>query len=144
MRLFIALVSVCLISCQNKGENLSGTYRLLESTTIKGNDTTFAKVDSTKTEMIKILNGTHFSFFNHDVAKGVDSTAFYMSGAGRYTFENNSYIENLDFCTYRPYEGRQFKFSMTIKGDTLIQEGVEDIPELGVKQFIVEKYVKIK
>lgn len=144
MKLHITIAAICLVACQNKPKGIEGSYKLLESTTIKGRDTIFTKVDSTKTEMIKMLNETHFAFFNHDQSKGVDSTALFVSGGGTYSYEGGSYIENLEFCTYRPWEGKQFKFTVTINGDTLTQEGVENIPELGVKQFIIEKYIKIK
>lgn len=144
MKLYITIAAICLVACHNEQKGLHGSYRLLESTTIKGADTTFVKVDSTKTEMIKVLNESYFAFFNHDLSKGVDSTALFVSGGGTYAYDGNSYIENLEFCTYRPWEGRQFKFTVKINGDTLTQEGVEDIPELGVKQLIIEKYIKMK
>lgn len=141
---FSLLACCCFSACQSSSNTaLEGTYRLVESTTIKGSDTSFVKVDPTRTEMIKIFNKNHFSFFNHDLAKGEDSTALFVAGAGTYTFNGSDYTENLDFCSYRPWEGKQFNFALHLKGDTLIQQGEEDIPELGIKQFIIEKYVRI-
>lgn len=134
------------ISCQKSTNEstLNGTYLLIEGTTIKGTDTVYVKADSSKTEMIKIFNNRNFAFFNHDVSKGVDSTALFVSGAGTYTLDGGKYIENLEYCSFRPWEGKQFEFTMEVKGDTLIQQGVEDIPELGVKQYIIEKYLRLK
>lgn len=144
MRIYILIAAICTVSCQESAKDLSGSYRLLESTTITADDTVHVKVDTTKTEMIKVFNATHFSFFNHDKNRGQDSTMLFVSGGGTYLLDGINYIENLDFCSYRPWEGKQFKFTISLNGDTLIQEGMEDLPELGVKQHITEKYIKIK
>ncbi|QBQ41147.1 hypothetical protein [Sphingobacterium psychroaquaticum] len=149
MRILFTLAVVSCVACQPSEpavnqNTLTGSYRLLESTTIKGKDTLFNKVDTTKTEMIKMFNESHFSFTNHDRSKGVDSTALFVSGAGRYFRDGDKYTELLDFCSYRPWEGKQFEFTLEIKGDTLVQHGVEEIPELGVKQHITEKYIKLR
>jgi len=139
-----------LCSCQNAAttgndHSLSGTYRLLNSVTIKGPDTTRVAVDDSRTEMLKMFNGTHFSFFNHDKAKGADSlNNLYVSGAGTFVLEGNNYTENLDYCNYRAWEGKQFHFTVEFRGDTLIQSGEEAIPELGINQVIRETYVKVK
>lgn len=135
-----------LAGCQNREtETLSGTYRLLHSMTVRGSDTTYVTVDTSRTEMLKIFNGSHFSFFNHDKAKGADSlNQLYVSGAGTYLLRGNDYTENLDFCNYREWEGKQFHFTLAFKGDTLIQSGEEVIPELGIEQIIRETYVKMK
>jgi hypothetical protein len=68
---------------------LTGTWKLISATTIKG--------DSTSTdyfkgkEMIKIINKTHFSFLSHDLNKGKDSTASFTAGGGNYTLEGSTY-----------------------------------------------------
>ncbi|MDR2285785.1 MAG: hypothetical protein LBE37_21410 [Sphingobacterium sp.] len=144
MRFYILIAAMSAVACQNTGNDIEGSYRLLESTTIKGKDTTHVRVDTTKTEMIKVINASHFAFFNHDKNQGKDSTAAFVSGGGTYVLEGSTYTENLDFCTYRPWEGKQFKFAVSLKGDTLIQEGMEELPKLGVKQHITEKYIRIK
>lgn len=135
-----------LTGCQT-GEtgDLSGTYRLLHSMTVKGTDTTYATVDTSKTEMLKMFNSSHFSFFNHDKSKGGDSlNRLFVSGAGTYTLKGDKYTENLDFLNYRDWEGKQFHFKLEFRGDTLIQTGEEVIPELGINQTIRETYVKVK
>ncbi len=144
MRIYLVIATVCMVACQNQENNLMGSYRLLESITVKGDDTIHLQVDTSKTEMIKIINATHFAFFNHDRKQGNDSTATFVSGGGTYLLEGDNYTENLDYCSYRPWEGKQFKFTLSLKGDTLIQRGMEELPELGVKQHITEKYIKIR
>lgn len=144
-KLFI-LILLGLFSCQNTEEtSLNGTFKLLSSETIKGSDTTRITVDSSKTEMLKLFNGSHFSFFNHDKNAGKDSlNTLFVSGAGTYTLEGNKYTENLVFCNYREWEGKQFHFTLEKMGDTLVQSGEEILPELGINQKIKETYVKIK
>ncbi|SFS54764.1 lipocalin-like domain-containing protein [Sphingobacterium wenxiniae] len=142
-------IAFLFLSCQNQqvkeSQHLTGNYRLIESITIKGEDTIHLVVDTTKMEMIKIFNPQYFSFFNHDKSKGTDSlNNVFVSGAGTYTLQGETYIENLEYCSYRPWEGKQFTFTLEVKGDSLIQHGMEEIPELGVKQHITEKYVKLK
>lgn len=139
-------VLLLLCGCQTgETRGLSGTYRLLHSMTVKGTDTTYVAVDTSKTEMLKMFNGSHFSFFNHDKTKGTDSlNTLFVSGAGTYTLNGNNYTENLDFINFRDWEGKQFHFRLEFKGDTLIQTGEEVIPELGVNQTIRETYVKVK
>lgn len=124
---------------------MSGTYRLLHSLTVKGSDTTYMAVDTSKTEMLKMFNSSHFSFFNHDKTKGTDSlNTLFVSGAGTYTLEGNDYTENLAFLNFREWEGKQFHFKLEFKGDTLIQTGEEVIPELGINQTIRETYIKVR
>ncbi len=122
---------------------LIGTWKLISGTTIRGADTIV--VDYTVNQsFIKIFNDTHFSFFRHDLSKGQDSTAVFAAGAGTYTLKGNAYTEQLEYFTLREWEGNQFEFTVSISQDTLIQTGVEKIPELGVDQMIIEKYVKVK
>lgn len=139
-----ALLLFC--ACQTpKTESLSGTYRLLHSMTVRGADTTYVSVDTSRNEMLKMFNDTHFSFFNHDKSKGKDSlNQVFVSGAGTYLLKGNDYTENLDFINFRDWEGKQFHFKLEFKGDTLIQTGEEVIPELGVNQTIRETYVRVK
>lgn len=93
--------------------------------------------------MIKIINATHFSFLNHDLNKGNDSTSTFAAGGGAYSLDGNMYTEFLEYCSYREWEGNTFPFTVTIKDDTLIQQGVEKIEDLGVERLNIEKYVKV-
>ena len=95
--------------------------------------------------MIKIINDSHFAFFNHDLDKGKDSlSAYYVSGGGTYRFNQGIYVESLEYCTARKWEGHTFEFTVEIKGDTLIQKGLEEVKELGVQREIIEIYLKSK
>ncbi len=141
--LFITLLF--LASCQTgtKKKPIEGTWKLITGKIIKGKDTVFT--DYTKGQkLIKIINGSHFSFVRHDLNKGKDSSAVFVAGAGAYTYDKGIYIEQLEFCTGRSWEGNEFKFNVRIQGDTLIQQGIEEIASENVKQEIVETYVRIK
>jgi len=122
--------------------SIVGTWELLSGTTIVKDDTTLT--DYTKgQQMIKIINASHFAFFRHDLNKGKDSVkAIYSSGGGRYTLSGDQYTEHLDYCDAREWEGHVFNFKVTIKNDTLIQQGVEKIEALGIDRLILEKYVR--
>jgi len=143
---------VAIISC-NKKENSStvmdidsrdpqskivGTWQLLYAET-KTNDTIEVK-DLTNTTFIKILNDDHFAFFNQ---RDRTSEGFY-GGGGRYSLEGNVYKETLNYVAVEEVRGHEFTFNVEFKGDTLIQSGIEDVPDAGIKRFILEKYIKIK
>ena len=149
MKLFtILLITISgLSSCseQKRSESrvpIEGTWKLLTGTLIEEGDTTITNYTS-NISMIKIINATHFSFLNHDLKKGADSTSTFSAGGGRYTLSGNEYTEHLEYCNYREWEGNTFRFTVTIKGDTLIQRGVEKIEDLGVDRLNIEKYVRI-
>lgn len=130
---------LCAFSCQQKesttkADILDGTYRLVGSETVKGTDTIRTTIDPAKTEMIKMFNDSHFAFLNHDKSKGKDSLKSFSSGAGTYQLKGKEYTENLEYCSYREWEGRQFHFTLEKRTDTLIQTGEEDIPELGINK----------
>src|SRR5690606_3992153 len=94
-------------------------------------------------KMIKILNKTHFSFLRHDLDSGKSTSPVFVAGGGRYSFEGQKYTEHLEYCNYREWEGHEFDFEIKFVGDTLIQQGVEEIKDLGVNRMIIEKYVRI-
>ncbi|MEO9967276.1 MAG: hypothetical protein ABJF11_15865 [Reichenbachiella sp.] len=121
---------------------IEGTWQLLSAETIVGVDTTF-KDYTISMKGIKMLNENHFAFFQHDLTKGVDSTARFVSGGGPYTFESGRYVEQLEYCTARQWEGHTFEFEMTLKGDTLVQEGREKLENLGVDRIIKETYLRL-
>ncbi|MCW3116669.1 MAG: hypothetical protein JWM28_751 [Chitinophagaceae bacterium] len=122
--------------------SIEGTWKLVSGTTISKNDTTFT--DYTKNqEMIKIINATHFAFLRHDLHNGKDSAAVYESGGGHYTLTNDQYTEHLQYCNAREWEGHDFQFTVSIKNDTLIQQGIEKVEGAGVDRVIIEKYAKV-
>ncbi len=150
-RLAHVLLVTLTLSCDNSTNKklqslasipLQGTWQLISGTTIEKGDTTIT--DYTRNQnMIKILNATHFSFLNHDLKKGKDSTAVFAAGGGRYTLEGNQYTEYLDYCSARDWEGHTFQFTVTIQNDTLTQRGVEKVENIGVERLNIEKYRRI-
>lgn len=151
MKKIIALLTIILVlfgcsdysfSSESNNEPLDkaiiGTWKLVYSK-ISTQDSTTIK-DLSTSEFIKIINKTHFAFFNQNVSS---SDGFY-AGAGTYTLKGNDYIEVLDFIANEDFRGHTFPFSIEIKGDTLIQSGLEEIESANIKRFIVEKYIKLK
>jgi len=136
------------LSCVGKISKLSpnlvaGTWQLLRGTLIEKGDTIVT--DYTKdVSFIKIINDTHFAFLQHDLKKGQDSTAVYVSGGGRYSLNDSLYTEHLEYCSARNWEGNDFKFTISIRGDTLIQTGVEKVENAGVNRVNIEKYIRLK
>jgi hypothetical protein len=154
MRITIGLLMVVLAlpSCDNKADKtgarptsipIVGTWKLLTETTIQNGDT--ITVDHTKNqEQIKIINETHFSFLGHDLSKGKDSTKIFSAGGGTYTLVNDKYTESLVYCNYREWEGGEFDFTVSIKNDTLIQQGLEKVKDANIDRQLIEKYVRVK
>ncbi|MEE1946966.1 hypothetical protein VRU48_17715 [Pedobacter sp. KR3-3] len=95
-------------------------------------------------ETLKMFNGSHFSFFTHDLEKGKVKTPAFSAGAGTYSLSGNAYSEHLIYCSYRDWENTKFKFTLTLKNNTLIQKGIEKIDSLNVNHEIIEVYVKVK
>lgn len=152
MKLKIAILMICtfMISCgaekqgaELNSRQLTGTWKLLTATLIEKGDTTIT--DYTKNlSFIKIINDTHFAFLQHDLNKGKDSSAVFVSGGGKYSLKNNSYTEHLEYCSARDWEGNDFVFTITLKNDTLVQNGIEKVEGAGVNRVNIEKYVRLK
>ena len=123
--------------------SVQGTWKLYSGTTITKGDTVVT--DYTKRQqMIKIINKTHFAFMRHDLTNGKEANPVFEAGGGRYSLSGNHYTEYLDYCNLREWEGKSFQFTVSIKNDTLIQQGLEKVDEAGVNRIIIEKYVKVK
>jgi hypothetical protein len=145
-------ITATLFSCTNNSSKteaknevvpIIGTWRLISGSLTEKKNTTVT--DYTKGQMaIKIVNGDHFCFIIHDLTKGKGAAPIFSTGGGGYTLVGNKYTETLEFCNDRQWEGHKFDFTVTIKNDTLIQQGIEKIDSLGVNRVNVEKYVRLK
>ncbi len=146
----IGIIGCLLLSCSasvhedpKTSNPLIGTWKLISGTTIEKGDTTTTYYDN-NLSFIKIINGSHFAFLNHDVNKGKDSaTAAYSSGGGKYTLQDSTYTEHLEYCSDRQWEGNDFKFTIRIKNDTLTQTGIEKVESAGVDRLNIEKYARL-
>jgi len=144
------LFAVCLValSCTKKMPNeekspIVGTWKLFKGTLIEDGDTTVTNY-TRDLSFIKIIDDTHFAFLQHDLSKGEDSaTAVFVAGGGTYVLRDNIYEEHLEYCSARDWEGNDFKFTVTIQNDTLIQHGVEKVENAGVDRINEEKYVRL-
>ncbi len=147
IRVLLIISMVFIVSCKNKKEAhinklspIIGTWELISATTILGDSTHYK--DLSNKRMIKIINKSHFAFLNHDLNKGQDSLEAFVAGGGTYKLQGNKYVEFLEYCNYREWEKNRFEFNVELKGDTLIQSGIEKIEELGIDQKIIEVYIK--
>lgn len=151
MKAIGCIVISMLLSCGAATDNVSkpgskpvaGTWKLLNGVLVEKGDTTVT--DYTKgVSFIKIINDTHFAFLQHDVKQGKDSAATFVAGGGRYSLSDSSYTEHLEYCSARDWEGHDFTFTITLKGDTLVQHGVEKVEGAGVDRLNTETYLRIK
>jgi len=123
---------------------IEGTWKLQTGTLIEKGDTTVTDYTK-KLSFIKIINGDHFAFLNHDLNKGKDTaTAAFSAGGGKYTLKDSTYTEHLEYCNDRQWEGNDFSFTITITNDTLVQTGVEKVESAGVNRLNIERYVRVK
>lgn len=146
------LLAVGFWACTNKAEKtvsdsqknpLYGTWQLVTGTIIEKGDTSVTDYTN-KLSFIKIINDTHFAFLKHDLNRGKDSSAVYVSGGGRYSLQDSSYREQLEYCSARNWEGNNFEFTIRIEKDTLIQKGIEKVADAGVDRINIERYIRVK
>ena len=146
-KLLAASLLLITVSCaQQSGQNaevkslpLRGTWKLLTGTLIEKGDTTITNYTK-HLSFVKVINDSHFAFLQHDTRK--DSTNF-SAGGGRYELKGDQYTEHLEYCSAKEWEGHDFVFTVTIKNDTLIQQGVEKIEAQGIERMNIEKYVRV-
>jgi hypothetical protein len=148
IKIVFAIVVMALLSCADNVStpspaSLIGTWRLIKGTLADKGDTIVTDY-TVNTSFIKIINNTHFAFFQHDLKKGKDSGAVFVAGGGRYSLSGNQYIEHLEYCSDRNWEDNDFKFTFSIAGDTLVITGVEKVESAGVNRVNTEKYVRVK
>lgn len=142
--ILILISIISLTSCNSGKKNpIEGTWRLIAAETTE-KDSSFSTFNK-NTKMIKIINDSHFAFFNHDLKNGKDSTnAVFFGGGGKYTLKDSIYTEHLEFFNNRDWEDNKFEFTVKVQNDTLIQTGVERVEKLGIDRIITEKYVREK
>jgi len=116
---------------------IEGTWEMVYAEIIE-NDSLKLK-DLSNTSFIKIINKSHFSFFNQENS----GTKNYYSGAGSYILKDGNYTETLNFTTVEAIKKHQFSFKIVVKGDTLIQSGIEKVAAAGINRYILEKYIKL-
>jgi hypothetical protein len=154
MKLFYSLALACILaySCRPKTSDpvtttlplpIIGTWQLETGTLIEKGDTTVTDYSKDKS-FIKIINSTHFAFLLHDLKKGKDSTGLFSAGGGRYTLVDDKYIEHLEYCSDRAWEGHDFEFTLTVTEDSFIQRGIEKIESEGIDRINIEKYKRVK
>lgn len=136
----LAVLLITFFSCnqQSKPSPIVGTWKLVYAETNE-NDSIKLK-DLSNTQFIKIINDTHFAFFNQQDSGNEN----YYGGAGTYTLTNSDYEEILSFTSVEAIKNHKFSFKIKIKGDSLIQSGVEQIKEAGIDRTITEKYIRIE
>jgi hypothetical protein len=140
------LFAICLVcSCKpqpDAGLRLNGTWRLVSGTTITKGVATVT--DYTKeSNMIKIINDSHFAFLRHDVNPPKDSSNHFDAGGGSYTLNRDQYTEHLDYYGDHNWEGKTFSFTVSISHDTLIQRGLEKVEKENIDREIIERYVRV-
>lgn len=147
--LFLVLLILSMFACDNLGNSsrnldnnvsnaLIGSWKLVYNE-IRENDSIQVK-DLSNSNFIKIINKTHFAFFNQIEGQ---AEGFY-GGGGSYTLDGDKYIEQLDYIDQVKLRREVFPFTIKIKGDSLIQYGLEEVKEANIKRFIIEKYLRIK
>ncbi|MBN1790989.1 MAG: hypothetical protein JW830_10870 [Bacteroidales bacterium] len=138
----ILLLSYCTRSNIKNTVPVIGTWKLISGTLIENGDTLVTDY-TTKVSFIKIINETHFAFLEHDLNQGKDSTAVFVAGGGRYSLTDSVYTEHLEYCSDRAWEDNDFSFVVTVKNDTLIQQGLEIVEEAEINRLNIERYVRV-
>jgi hypothetical protein len=141
--LFVSFISCNAKPEQNGKSALAGTWQLLRGTLIEKGDTTVTHYTK-NVSFMKVINDTHFAFLQHDLRKGRDSGAVFVAGGGSYSLKDSLYTEHLEYCSAREWEGNSFPLTIMLKGDTLIQSGIEKIESEGINRQNVELYVRKK
>ncbi|AUS06558.1 hypothetical protein [Pseudotamlana carrageenivorans] len=100
---------------KNRSANdISGTWKMVYAKIIE-NDSTMVK-DLSHTEFIKIINDSHFAFFNQDL----NNDENFYGGGGTYLLNGDDYQEVLSYTSAKHLKDHSFSFKVQFKGDTLI------------------------
>ena len=120
----------------NDMHSLVGSWKMIYADILE-NDSLQIK-DITASDFIKIINKDHFAFFNQPKC---NAEGFY-GGGGRYSLKGDQYIETLEYIGVENLRGHDFSFTIELKGDTLIQYGLEEIKKANIERYITEKYIR--
>ena len=109
--ILFASMAIIFFSCTSKTGTdtnksdlpITGTWQLLTGTVIEKGDTVVTDYTKKNISFIKIINDSHFSFLQHDMSKGKDSTAVFVAGGGKYSLKDSSYTEHLEYCSAREW-----------------------------------------
>ncbi|WNJ18167.1 hypothetical protein [Pontibacter sp. G13] len=141
----LLVMALSMLACQpsSNGDARSqspivGTWQLVYGE-IREGDSVQIK-DLSETTFLKIINPTHFAFFNQHEGS---STGFY-GGGGTWKLEGDRYVERLNLIEPVSIRGHEFPFTVEFRGDTLVQYGHEEVPEAGIDRDIVEKYLRVQ
>ena len=148
----LLLIFVVLLSCNEKKADkettllptkILGTWKLIKSMVIEKQDTVLTNYTA-NASFIKIINESHFAFLQHDLKREKDSVSLFVAGGGTYSLTYSFYIEHLEYCSDRNWEGNDFAFTIHLKNDTLIQSGIEKIESSGINRFNIETYIRLR
>ncbi len=98
MKVFVFVLLICLLSACSKplaNNPLIGTWKMVYAETLE-NDSLSIK-NLTNTKFIKIINETHFAFFNQQS----NSEIGFYAGGGTYTLNGNKYSERLSYISIK-------------------------------------------
>ena len=148
MRFLFVLALTLLTGCQTltdrlQSNPLEGEWQLQLETLVIG-DQSYTTFDGKNREMVKIFTDSHFAFSSigtnrprfssYQLTKEQKVVAFDNFGGslGRYNYEDNILTEHIEYSSFPNYEGVSISFKITISADTMIQEGIYPLIELGL------------
>jgi hypothetical protein len=123
-----------IISCSQESNPFVGSWELVSYKNIWP-DTTITG-DTSTLQSIKVLSPTHFALAT---VNPIDSS-FVHGGAGSYSYNENQYIEKIEYQTYKIMIGKSYDFTYKFEGDTWTIDG--DLEEFNLR--IVEVWRRLK
>jgi hypothetical protein len=131
------------LSDSHQADTLESEWQL-ELETLAIGEQKYITFDGKSRAMIKIFTDSHFAFSSigtnrprfssYQLTKEQKVVAFDNFGGslGRYNYEDNMLTEHIEYSSFPNYEGVSISFKITISGDTMIQEGIYPLIELGL------------
>jgi len=126
---------------QKKSLKIEGAWKMVQSQTIKGNESVIDFPGKVDNDITKIWSG------NQCMAVGrtkQDKSVSDMYFLGTFTLIGNRYEENIKILSYTEWEGKTIKMLLEMKNDTLIQTyPVDDKGQIDKNEAWSEKYVRV-